>query len=82
MLLSSEWTRPEDRAGGAMGGGVRRCTAPMGAPRLREYIPPSTPERIREIYGVNYPRLARIKAQADPANLFWANQNVLPEARG
>ena len=37
--------------------------------------------RVREIYGVDYPRLARIKAQYDPANLFWENQNIQPEVR-
>ena len=42
------------------------------------YLPPSAPSRLREIYGVNYPRLARIKAQYDPANLFRVNQNILP----
>ena len=45
------------------------------------YLGPSSADRIREIYGVNYPRLARIKARYDPANLFRSNQNVLPAAR-
>ncbi len=81
VLLSSEWTRPEDRAR------AERWVAEYGAalrPWARgayvNYIPPSPPERIREIYGVNYPRLARIKARYDPANLFRSNQNILPEA--
>ncbi len=36
------------------------------------------PERVRASYGENYERLARIKAQVDPGNLFRANQNILP----
>lgn len=44
------------------------------------YLPPSAPERVRAIYGVNYPRLARIKTQYDPANLFRENQNIPPQA--
>lgn len=81
VLLSSEWSRPEDRARS------ERWVAEYGAalrPWARRayvnYIPPSSPERIREIYGVNYPRLAKIKARYDPANLFRSNQNILPEA--
>jgi FAD/FMN-containing dehydrogenase len=81
-LLSSEWSRPEDRARS------ERWVAEYGA-ELRplahrayvNYIPPSDPARIREIYGVNYPRLAHIKAQYDPENLYRSNQNILPQAR-
>ena len=79
LLLSSEWHRPEDRArsqqwvaeyGAALRPWARRAYV--------NYLGPSSPERIREIYGVNYPRLARIKARYDPDNLFRSNQNILP----
>lgn len=81
-LLSSEWSRPEDRARS------ERWVAEYGA-ELRplahrayvNYIPPSDPARIRELYGANYPRLARIKAEVDPENLFRSNQNIPPQTR-
>ena len=41
---------------------------------------PSTRERIRDNYGVNYPWLAQINARYDPANQFRSNQNILPAA--
>ncbi|MBV8146051.1 MAG: FAD-binding oxidoreductase [Gammaproteobacteria bacterium] len=81
-LIAAEWHQPEARAraerwvsetGTALRPWARRAYV--------NYLPPSTPERIREIYGVNYPRLARIKAQYDPANLFRENQNIRPEVR-
>jgi hypothetical protein len=82
-LLSAEWKRPEARERAV------RWVAEHGAalrPWARRayvnYLAPSSPDRIREIYGVNYPRLARVKAQYDPANLFRSNQNVRPAARG
>ncbi len=78
-LIAAAWEKPEARVR------AERWVAETGAalrPWARRayvnYLPPSAPERIREVYGVNYPRLARIKAQYDPANLFRANQNIQP----
>jgi FAD/FMN-containing dehydrogenase len=81
-LLSAEWKRPEEREravrwvtehGAALRPWARRAYV--------NYLAPSSPERIREIYGPNYARLARVKAQYDPTNLFRANQNIQPGAR-
>ena len=81
-LLSAEWKRPEEREP------AQRWVAEHGTalrPWARRayvnYLAPSSAERIREVYGVNYHRLARVKAKYDPANLFRSNQNVLPAAR-
>jgi hypothetical protein len=77
------WSRPPSRfptstsSPAAFAGGccvrVRRAHV--------NYLPPSPPDRIREIYGVSYPRLARIKAPYDPSNLFRENENIRPEVK-
>ncbi|HEY9460102.1 MAG TPA: BBE domain-containing protein, partial [Paralcaligenes sp.] len=35
-------------------------------------------DRVRSAYGQNYDRLARIKREYDPDNLFHTNQNIGP----
>jgi len=81
-LLSAEWKHPEERARAerwvAEHGAALR---PLAQRAYVNYLPPSAQPRIRKIYGVNYPRLARIKRQYDPANLFRSNQNIVPEDR-
>ena len=78
-LIAAEWAKPEARAravkwvaetGAALRPWARRAYV--------NYLAPSTSDRIREIYGLNYPRLAGIKARYDPMNLFRSNQNILP----
>ncbi|HJQ50327.1 MAG TPA: FAD-binding oxidoreductase [Gaiellaceae bacterium] len=38
------------------------------------------PDRVGGMYGANYDRLAEIKAQYDPDNVFQVNQNIAPAA--
>jgi FAD/FMN-containing dehydrogenase len=38
------------------------------------------PDRVKGMHGANYDRLARIKAQYDPENVFRVNQNIKPAA--
>jgi FAD/FMN-containing dehydrogenase len=35
-------------------------------------------DQVRAAYGANYPRLAELKKQYDPENLFRHNQNIKP----
>ncbi|HKE34470.1 MAG TPA: FAD-binding oxidoreductase [Candidatus Acidoferrum sp.] len=43
------------------------------------YVSDEGDESARAAYGVNYDRLAKLKAKYDPANLFRMNHNIAPE---
>ncbi len=51
-----------------------------GVPTYVNYLSESTPAAVRDSYGANYPRLARLKATYDPANVLSGNRNVRPRA--
>lgn len=46
------------------------------------YLSNEGEDRIRTAYGANYERLAALKNEYDPANLFCWNQNIRPSASG
>jgi UDP-N-acetylenolpyruvoylglucosamine reductase len=42
------------------------------------YLGTEGDQRVRDAFGVNHERLARVKAQYDPGNFFRLNQNIRP----
>ncbi|HTX23843.1 MAG TPA: FAD-binding oxidoreductase [Steroidobacteraceae bacterium] len=79
VLISDEWTpgpqsQAERTALRDLWKGVRRFTHGY-------YINADSdvePERLRETYGPNFARLAQLKNQYDPTNLFRLNANIKP----
>jgi len=59
------------------------ATAPYAAGSVYiNFMPDDEGDRVKEAYGKNYNRLAKIKARYDPDNLFRLNQNIGPAAKG
>ena len=40
------------------------------------YLSSNTSDAVARTYGVNYPRLQRLKSQFDPENVFHLNRNI------
>lgn len=73
------WSSPEDDAvvmGWARG--LHRAVAPYANGGVYVNLLSGEEDRVRAAYGANYERLARVKADWDPDNLFRLNHNVAP----
>lgn len=62
----------------AFAAGMERFGAGEGG--YVNYLGDEGPTPVRASYGVNYARLAQIKAKIDPDNFFRFNQNIAPAA--
>jgi FAD/FMN-containing dehydrogenase len=83
LLVPSVWADPADDDANI---GWTRETHAAFAPHLEErrwlnYLgDDQADDAIRAAYGLNYDRLARIKAKYDPENLFRHNHNIPPSS--
>jgi FAD/FMN-containing dehydrogenase len=82
MNAHSRWRdASQDSACIAWARGLSEGVAPfaMGTVYVN-FMPEDESDRVQAAYGVNYRRLAALKAKYDPSNLFRLNQNVRPAA--
>ncbi|HET6350355.1 MAG TPA: FAD-binding oxidoreductase [Candidatus Krumholzibacteria bacterium] len=79
--ITSSWEKPEDDAANITW--ARDAWNDMkkfstGGTYINFLSEDDIGERIQAAYGVNYERLARVKASWDPHNMFRANKNIAP----
>jgi FAD/FMN-containing dehydrogenase len=84
MSIIAEWTDPaEDAANVAWARDLWTATQPfvMTSVYANHMTGDEPPDRVRAAYGTSkYERLAALKAQYDPTNLFCMNHNIVPAA--
>jgi len=82
LLVEARWDDPEgDDEHRRWVRGFHEAVQPYttGAAAMNFLTADEGEERVRAAYGGNYDRLAELKAEWDPENLFSANQNVDPD---
>jgi hypothetical protein len=84
LLILSGWEDPADTdANVAWTRQVWEDTRPLTSSAVYvNYLGTEGDQRVRDAFGVNHERLARVKAQYDPGNLFRLNQNIRPAQPG
>ena len=81
MNVHGRWeTAAEDKRGIKWARDVFQATAPYANGGVYvNFMSADEGERVKSAYGPNYERLARVKRQYDPANLFRVNHNISPQ---
>ena len=84
FLILSQWDDPADAEANIRW--TRACFDAMEpfverGVYVNDLVSDEGEDRVRAAYGVNYDRLAAVKAMYDPTNLFRVNHNVRPSGR-
>jgi hypothetical protein len=81
LVILSSWTNPADTARNVAWTrdlyDAVRPFAPAGV-YVNDLDGDEGQARVRDAYGANYTRLARLKATWDPTNFFRINHNIQP----
>jgi FAD/FMN-containing dehydrogenase len=80
MNVHGRWDdASEDARGIAWARDFFQASAPFASGGVYvNFLTADETDRVRAAYGANYDRLARVKRQYDPGNLFRVNQNIRP----
>ena len=79
MDLMARWTSPAERpAADAWVHALAQALRPQAHGAYVNQLGETSEELVRLAYGVNHPRLAKLKRKYDPENMFRSNQNVTP----
>lgn len=80
MNVHGRWNTPaEDKAGVAWAREFFDASAPFATGGAYvNFLTAEEGARVQSAFGPNYPRLARVKKQYDPQNVFRHNQNIRP----